>query len=412
MIKRVFKGALCAALSLSMALGGVLVGASQQKSTKAQIGVENLQASMGNMMVSPKKKMNNISPRSSQPTSAVIVNTWSGYDSFMNNQQDQSKVKGTVISAGYIPVGVLKVSKAGTVIVNYHCSITYKNGSNSESYLELVHTNGAAISGVTQNNTTGIGKNRKLWATNVPAGTYYLITSASYSEGTAIDAGFLSAVVPNANGRYLTSGGIAVGGNGGTSYQYFKMSKRGVAKLALLRQVYYGGPYGTEYTIQKKSGKKWKTVQGKKSSSGNTYSCVGLNAGTYRLALKSPASTVLKLSIKSSKANSTYGTKKSKAKSIQRKKYKRQTFLPTDKSGKAHWYKIKVSKTRTTYIDITDMGSSGSIWAQVSGKIRMKSKNISNGIRFYGKAKKGTYYIKVYKTTKSTTGSYQVKYKQ
>lgn len=259
---------------------------------------------------------------------------------------------------------------------------------------------------------TGTGNKRQLWATNVPAGTYYIATSYTISADTSIKAGFSSAVVPNANGRYLNSSGILVGGNRGTSYQYFKMSKRGVAKLALQRYAYYGGPYGMEYTVQRRSGRSWKTVQSRKYSSSNSWGYVGLSAGTYRLVLKSPDSNVLALRFRASTANSSYGTKKKKAKTIKRKKYKKQTFTPTDSTKKAHWYKIKVSKKRSTYIDVTSLGNEGSIWAQVSGRTRLKSKKIKNGIRFYGKAKAGTYYIKVYKLSKSTTGSYQIKYKK
>lgn len=296
-------------------------------------------------------------------------------------------------------------------MVKYYCYTTSSSGYQSESTLKLLNTNGTAISGVTQSNT-GTGNKRQLWATNVPAGTYRLYTSYTQYVNTLVNAGFSSAIVPNANGRYLNSSGIVVGGNRGTSYQYFKVKKRGVAKLALQREAYYGGPYGTEYTVQKKSGKQWKTVQKKKYSSSNAWQYVGLSAGTYRLALKSPDNNVLVLRFKASTANSSYGTKKKKAKTIKRKKYKKQTFLPTDSTKKAHWYKVKVSKKRSTYIDITTLGSSGTIWAQMSGKSRMKSKRIKNGIRFYGKAKKGTYYIKVYKLSKSTTGAYQVKYKK
>lgn len=104
------------------------------------------------------------------------------------------------------------------------------------------------------------------------------------------------------------------------------------------------------------------------------------------------------------------GTSKKKAKTISRKKYKKQTFLTTDSVKKEHWYKIKVSKKRTTYIDVTSLGSSGTIYCTVSGKARFKTKNIKNGTRYYLKAPKGTYYIRVKRYSKSTTGAYQVKY--
>ena len=415
MVKRFLKGTLCAALSLSMALGGVMVGASQDQSVKVQASKDRVQTTVQSTAAPLKKvekKQSKVKDaRNVQTVTTTVADTISRYNSFMANGNAQTGIEGTVGTAGLIPVGIVRVSRTGTVIVKYYCYTTSPYGSQYEQTLKLIHTNGAEISGVTMSRT-GTGNKRQLWATNVPAGTYYIATSYTISADTSIKAGFSSAVVPNANGRYLNSSGILVGGNRGTSYQYFKMSKRGVAKLALQRYAYYGGPYGMEYTVQRRSGRSWKTVQSRKYSSSNSWGYVGLSAGTYRLVLKSPDSNVLALRFRASTANSSYGTKKKKAKTIKRKKYKKQTFTPTDSTKKAHWYKIKVSKKRSTYIDVTSLGNEGSIWAQVSGRMRLKSKKIKNGIRFYGKAKAGTYYIKVYKLSKSTTGSYQIKYKK
>ena len=415
MVKKFLKGTLCAALSLSMALGGVMVGASQDQSAKVQASKDRVQTTVQSTAAPLKKvekKQSKVKDaRNVQTVTTTVADTISRYNSFMANGNAQTGIEGTVGTEGLIPVGVVRVSRTGTVIVKYYCYTTRPYGPQYEPTLKLIHTNGAEISGVTMSRT-GTGNKRQLWATNVPAGTYYIATSYTISKNTYIKAGFSSAVVPNANGRYLNSSGILVGGNRGTSYQYFKMSKRGVAKLALQRYVYYGGPYGMEYTVQRRSGRSWKTVQSRKYSSSNSWGYVGLSAGTYRLVLKSPDSNVLALRFRASTANSSYGTKKKKAKTIKRKKYKKQTFAPTDSTKKAHWYKIKVSKKRSTYIDVTSLGNEGSIWAQVSGRTRLKSKKIKNGIRFYGKAKAGTYYIKVYKLSKSTTGSYQIKYKK
>lgn len=415
MVKRFLKGTLCAALSLSMALGGVMVGASQQKSTKAKMSGGNSKAFVQKQVVPLEKvksgKAKSIARGADDVVNAVYADTISRFNSFQTNTKAQNGEYGYVEKSGIIPVGTVRVGRAGTVMVKYYCYTTNSSGYRDDSALKLLNTNGTAISGVTQSNT-GTGNKSQLWATNVPAGTYRLYTSYTQYVNTLVDAGFSSAVVPNANGRYLNSSGILVGGNRGTSYQYFKMSKRGVAKLALQRYAYYGGPYGMEYTVQRRSGRSWKTVQSRKYSSSNSWGYVGLSAGTYRLVLKSPDSNVLALRFRASTANSSYGTKKKKAKTIKRKKYKKQTFAPTDSTKKAHWYKIKVSKKRSTYIEVTSLGSEGSIWAQVSGRTRLKSKRIKNGIRFYGKAKAGTYYIKVYKPSKSTTGSYQIKYRK
>lgn len=416
MVKRFLKGTLCAALSLSMALGGVMVGADQGV-VKTKIGKEQAKIQAESHTATllkqvEKKQSKKKDARYLQTVTTTIADTYSRYNNFWRNSTVQETAKGYAAKDILARIGIVRVSRSGTVLVKYYCNTINADGVKGESSLKLVNMNGTAIPGVTMSNI-GTGGGRQLWATNVPAGTYELVTSSAFAEEKYIDAGFLTAVVPNANGRYLNSSGIVVGGNRGTSYQYFKMKKRGVAKLVIQREVYSSNEtYGTEYIVQRKSGRSWKTVQKKKYSSRNSWEYVGLSAGTYRLALKSPESNVLKLRFNASTANSSYGTKKKKAKTIKRKKYKKQTFAPTDSTKKAHWYKIKVSKKRSTYIDVTSLGNEGSIWAQVSGRTRLKSKRIKNGIRFYGKAKAGTYYIKVYKLSKSTTGSYQIKYRK
>lgn len=59
--------------------------------------------------------------------------------------------------------------------------------------------------------------------------------------------------------------------------------------------------------------------------------------------------------------------------------------------------------------DITGLGNKSKISVTVTGAARLKNKTISKGFRIYGKAKKGTYYIKIKKGSKGTSG-YQVKY--
>ena len=222
---------------------------------------------------------------------------------------------------------------------------------------------------------------------------------------------------PNQNNRTLGSKVIMIGGTGKDSYQYFKVSKRGIAIIGLqgvwVNPTNFGKTYGITNYVQKKSGSSWKTVSSSQytTESRNYNSVYGLPAGSYRVVLKSTyQSGVIGAAYRQVAANSSYGTSKKKAKTISRKKYKKQTFLTTDSVKKEHWYKIKVSKKRTTYIDVTSLGSSGTIYCTVSGKARFKTKNIKNGTRYYLKAPKGTYYIRVKRYSKSTTGAYQVKY--
>lgn len=165
------------------------------------------------------------------------------------------------------------------------------------------------------------------------------------------------------------------------------------------------------YSVQKLSGKTWKTVAtGLAGVAKNNYVVTtGLAAGTYRVVANAASGEILYFINANQKASDSYGTSKKKAKEIKRKKSKKQVFLSNESTSKTHWYKIKVKKTGMTYIDITGLGNKSKISVTVTGAARLKNKTISKGFRIYGKAKKGTYYIKIKKGSKGTSG-YQVKY--
>ena len=77
---------------------------------------------------------------------------------------------------------------------------------------------------------------------------------------------------------------------------------------------------------------------------------------------------------------------------------------------KTHWYKIKVKKTGMTYIDITGLGNRSKISVTVTGAARLKKiKQYQKVSVSMERQKKGTYYIKIKKGSKGTSG-YQVKY--
>lgn len=405
MVKRFLKGTLCAALSLSMALGGMMVGASTKNSTTEKITTEN-----GSMLYkdgvvlglkSAEQTNNEKSTRATASPvyqNARVLWTKDSWNAFANTNE-------TNYYSGYsteyedVQVGTINVSQNGIVIIRYAAT---NNGE--ETKLMLKNAAGTVVR--YSSYQEGV-----IWSNNLSKGTYKLCASGT-SSNRAIKAAFVSAVVPNTNNRWMGKRPIATAGTGANNYQYFKISKRGVANIQNYKMT-SSGMSGVSYYVQKKSGRSWKTVAKNLYTYKPSYiTSLGLSAGTYRVVSKTYDSNVLFLSNINRTANSSYGTKKKKAKTIKRKKYKKQTFTPTDSTKKAHWYKIKVSKKRSTYIDVTSLGNEGSIWAQVSGRTRLKSKKIKNGIRFYGKAKAGTYYIKVYKLSKSTTGSYQIKYKK
>ena len=184
-----------------------------------------------------------------------------------------------------------------------------------------------------------------------------------------------------------------------------------VAAIAVYKENSAGNVSSVTYSVQKLSGKTWKTVAtGLSGAAKNNYVVTtGLAAGTYRVVANAASGEILYFINANQKASDSYGTSKKKAKEIKRKKSKKQVFLSNESTSKTHWYKIKVKKTGMTYIDITGLGNKSKISVTVTGAARLKNKTISKGFRIYGKAKKGTYYIKIKKGSKGTSG-YQVKY--
>ena len=184
-----------------------------------------------------------------------------------------------------------------------------------------------------------------------------------------------------------------------------------VAAIAVYKENAAGNVSSVIYSVQKLSGKTWKTVAtGLAGVAKNNYVVTtGLAAGTYRVVANAASGEILYFINANQKASDSYGTSKKKAKEIKRKKSKKQVFLSNESTSKTHWYKIKVKKTGMTYIDITGLGNKSKISVTVTGAARLKNKTISKGFRIYGKAKKGTYYIKIKKGSKGTSG-YQVKY--
>lgn len=381
MRKGILKGVLCGALSLVMAAGGIFVSAAPKQgelTTKIQ-SVQNVK-----FIKAQKNVISRAQARTTVRLNDVTVPTiW--------NTTVKPAVKSITLSnESYM--GTVVIKNSGTLVAGFGTEFLVRDAKNN----------------YVMGSTNGI-----LYSANMKPGKYYL-----YTKKAVMGTGKISlSLYPNQNNRTLGSKTIMIGGTGKNSYQYFKVKKRGIAIIGLMgiwvSPTNFGKTYGITNYVQKKSGSSWKTVSSSQytTESRNYNSVYGLPAGSYRVVLKSTyQSGVIGAAYRQVAANSSYGTSKKKAKTISRKKYKKQTFLTTDSVKKEHWYKIKVSKKRTTYIDVTSLGSSGTIYCTVSGKARFKTKNIKNGTRYYLKAPKGTYYIRVKRYSKSTTGAYQVKY--
>lgn len=400
MLKRFLKTILCTTLSFVMVTGTAFVGAAQ-KTTTISTRIPEIQVSKEAL----KAKQARASVAASQLSATEIYNM-SDWNRLANQWQANQKMVqyiGNGDANEYVKVGTIHVKYDGTVIIPYAARI---NGDIVEK-LKLCY-DGDPTSDVSHYNSDGV-----IWAGGLKAGTYALYTeSACQNANTSVIAMFGAGVILSQNNRVFSgNSGIISASTGAITYQQFKLSKRGVAALAVYKENSAGNILGVTYSIQKLNKKTWQNVatnlSGKKDD--EYVVTTGLAAGTYRVVVKAASGEILHFINANQTAADSYGTSKKKAKEIKRKKSKKQVFLSNDSLKKAHWYKIKVKKTGTTYIDVTGLGNQSKISVVVTGKSKLRNTSIAKGFRIYGKAKKGTYYIKISKGSKGTSG-YQIKY--
>lgn len=400
MVKNFLKRTLCIALSFAMMTGTVMVGAK----TKTESIHSKLPAITASQRVRAKQAK---ASAAAVQLNATNVYTLSDFDTLSNKWQAKQEIQtyqGYSNANEYVKVGTIHVGIDGTVIIPYGAAADGVEGVR----LKLCYDGNPTTLNIPQSNNNGV-----IWVGGLKAGTYALYTeNVCQNANTQVVAKFGAGVVSSQNNR--TFGGnnvIASASTGAATYQQFKVSKRGVAAIAVYKENAAGNVSSVIYSVQKLSGKTWKTVAtGLAGVAKNNYVVTtGLAAGTYRVVANAASGEILYFINANQKASDSYGTSKKKAKEIKRKKSKKQVFLSNESTSKTHWYKIKVKKTGMTYIDITGLGNKSKISVTVTGAARLKNKTISKGFRIYGKAKKGTYYIKIKKGSKGTSG-YQVKY--
>lgn len=394
------KRTLCIVLSFAMMTGTVMVGAK----TKTESIHSKLPAITASQRVRAKQAK---ASAAAVQLNATNVYTLSDFDTLSNKWQAKQEIQtyqGYSNANEYVKVGTIHVGIDGTVIIPYGAAADGVEGVR----LKLCYDGNPTTLNIPQSNNNGV-----IWVGGLKAGTYALYTeNVCQNANTQVVAKFGAGVVSSQNNR--TFGGnnvIASASTGAATYQQFKVAKRGVAAIAVYKENAAGNVSSVTYSVQRLSGKTWKTVAtGLSGAAKNNYVVTtGLAAGTYRVVANAASREILYFINVNQKASDSYGTSKKKAKEIKRKKSKKQVFLSNESTSKTHWYKIKVKKIGMTYIDITGLGNRSKISVTVTGAARLKNKTISKGFRIYGKAKKGTYYIKIKKGSKGTSG-YQVKY--
>ena len=265
--------------------------------------------------------------------------------------------------------------------------------------------------------------------------TYYIgvKSSSSYAQGdTAQLRAYIYSYANNrtltaSSSKYTLSSGVKGSSNDYTTL-YYKVTptKTGVMTVTL-KNYGYTGSYG--YITLMNSAKKALSEEITYSSSGDAYKVrFGVKKGaTYYLKVKTTyvtSSECYKYGIKytvSAASDRSIGTK-TKALNLKRGATATKTLFIAKSSTETDWYKFKVTSKRETVfkVDLTQMrGTSAKVTITVyCGSKKIASTTQSAGTSYdytitnsttYGKANKGTYYVKITRSTK-LSGLYKVKY--
>lgn len=407
-MRKVLKAVICLGLSLSLGFSGVAFGAEKKEDLSAKL------VNKKNQAVSKVKSVEEIlntfvvkaSKTGNSSKSASAVKNITAYR--INTESDFEKLYQRPLNVAYAITENKQVVANIYMPNNGKLCVSFSNSDVDQSTpmnctVSIIDSKGKTVG-------SSVSANGTVFAEYVKKGTYKLAVSAP-SNSTAVMK-YTPYYFSSANGN-LSGNEKFIAGNGASNYQYFSVSKRSQVWTDLAS----ANGYSLKSHIEKKSGKKWIRVTDQKYSNNSTIRRYhALSKGSYRLVI-SGTSKYDFYTAKYGKKSYTgkYATKKSKSKSIKRKKSKTNVLTASDAKKKTHWYKLKVTKRRSTQFKITTYNNSGSMTATLyKGKKRISSRTAyrPSYITFSGKLSKGTYYVKVTKNTKNTSGKYIVKYEK
>lgn len=247
-------------------------------------------------------------------------------------------------------------------------------------------------------------------------GTYYFKFKISdYSDTQPTDGyeiGFFSQFYTG-NDKVLKNNTWVCSGNIDTSKPiYYKITASKDGSLT----IYADSEYSTKVTLLNSS---------KKAISEEVYSmndkvCFAVKKGTYYIKVAGSSEYTW---VKSTFAgmNDYSGTTKAKAKKLAQGKMYPGYMSATDKKGTVDWYKITLTKSQKVDVTFTGSVSSGSIDLEfygngIGGSITKSISTVDTDKSFSATTwtsdtlPKGTYYIKVTKSTAKTSGFYKIRF--
>ncbi len=317
----------------------------------------------------------------------------------------------------YVRGDVIKVKTDCAGLISFHFSsnssddISFTLCSDEALQNELAYTKLEASS--EEKTTVGLA---------VPkAGTYYLELLSFSTEDIdyTISADIYSAEDDSlANGKAKL---VTLLDNKDSNYYKFTMNQAGAIK------VYTTYANGKECYIDvdicQKSGESYKTISSLEAVAEG--SSIGLAKGTYYIKLSNGSDAYYSVKYAVSVSSDKSGSTKQKAASLKLGTASKGVIAIQDKTSKADWYKIKLTKAQAVTLslsgDVTGIVSldfydskdgyyGGLFVSKYTKEDAGEPYSIINGSKSK-KLGKGTYYIKITKDDSKTSGSYSVKVK-
>lgn len=251
------------------------------------------------------------------------------------------------------------------------------------------------------------------------AGTYYLQYSNVLYASTVARSAAVYAYGYNGDDKVLSDGKVAITYNQNSAKTvYHKIVLKKPAAVVLVGNVMQPSSEAQTLgalTVNLCNDKK-QVISGNISLDTDG-KFVALKKGTYYISLRQKDLALLCYTARTAKEKS--GAKKAKAVKIKKNKQVEGVLALGDKKKKADWYKITLSKKGKIRCDLANYGPD-TIKIQVipkNKKVKMKkstSKAVSGKmLKLTSKSKlpAGTYYIKIYKSSKSASSYYTLKCK-
>lgn len=245
------------------------------------------------------------------------------------------------------------------------------------------------------------------------AGTYYLGVQSRITEDSSTKnyAVAIRATYANGADRTITCGKPTLVGHADPQTTYLKVKAKNTGYMKVSVSDTY--EYATNYITLCNNKKKALSTE-TSSKTGNAV--FGVKKGTtYYIKIKSNNSKIgYILKASNTKVTEKSGKTKSKAVTLAKKKTKKGTIQAG--SSQADWYKFRLTGKKTVRLTIKGGTNNG-----LSVKVYKGGRSIGNGtFRYYnksltlkslGKLTSGTYYIKVSRADKKSSGYYSLSWK-